>query len=160
MSTLVVERRRPLENDDNQGSLFGDDAFAPAPLRMPASWESPPADAAPPALDATPPTEPGAAANVSPPQAIDAPTASAAPAGAPIRPAAEELIALEQAVGDAVRASRAPVSGPTLDDVMSRAWEGLATGMPAACPVCHGEVVPASHGPLQGRCTSCGTTID
>ena len=28
MSTLMAERRRPLENDDGQESLFGGDAFA------------------------------------------------------------------------------------------------------------------------------------
>ena len=36
-----------------------------------------------------------------------------------------------------------PLAGPTLDDVMSRVWEGLGLGLPAACPVCRGEVVPA-----------------
>jgi hypothetical protein len=43
---------------------------------------------------------------------------------------------------------------------MSRVWEGLVTGLPAACPVCHGEVAPSLGGPLLGRCTSCGTAID
>lgn len=57
------------------------------------------------------------------------------------------------------RAAGSPMAGPTLDDVMSRVWEGLAIGLPAACPVCEGEVlpVPGAHG---GACTSCGTTID
>jgi len=53
----------------------------------------------------------------------------------------------------------ASLAGPTLDDVMSRAWEGLAMGLPAACPVCHGEVLPAASG-LHSACTSCGTTIE
>jgi hypothetical protein len=52
------------------------------------------------------------------------------------------------------------LAGPTLDDVVSRVWEGLATGLPAACPLCHGEVVPALGGSLSGNCTSCGMTID
>jgi hypothetical protein len=52
------------------------------------------------------------------------------------------------------------LAGPTLDDVVSRVWEGLATGLPAACPLCHGEVVPALGGSLSGSCTSCGMTID
>ena len=73
----------------------------------------------------------------------------------------EELVALERAaVLDDVRKPRAPLAGPTLDDVMSRVWEGLVTGLPAACPVCRGEVVPTVHGALHGRCSSCGTTID
>jgi hypothetical protein len=72
-----------------------------------------------------------------------------------------EVVALERAaVLDDVRKPRAPLTGPTLDDVMSRVWEGLVTGLPAACPVCRGEVVPAVHGALHGRCSSCGTTID
>ena len=58
------------------------------------------------------------------------------------------------------RTAGMPLAGPTLDDVMSRVWEGLATGLPAACPVCHGEVEPALGGPLTGRCRSCGTAID
>ena len=58
------------------------------------------------------------------------------------------------------RTAGMPLAGPTLDDVMSRVWEGLATGLPAACPVCHGEVEPALGGPLSGRCRSCGTAID
>jgi len=57
-------------------------------------------------------------------------------------------------------AAARPLAGPTLDDVLSRVWEGLATGLPAACPVCHSEVEPALGGPLNGRCRSCGTAID
>ena len=47
------------------------------------------------------------------------------------------------------RAAGMPLAGPTLDDVMSRVWEGLAMGLPAACPVCHGEVLPAAPGTLR-----------
>jgi hypothetical protein len=43
---------------------------------------------------------------------------------------------------------------------MSRVWEGLVIGLPAACPVCHGEVMPSLGGPLLGRCGSCDTAID
>jgi hypothetical protein len=53
-----------------------------------------------------------------------------------------------------------PLAGPTLDDVMSRVWEGLVTGLPAACPVCHSEVEPTLGGPVSGRCRSCGMAID
>jgi hypothetical protein len=171
MSTLIAERRRALENDDGQESLFGGEAFAPA--RKPASWERPAA----PERENAAPMESGAGAD--------------APAGAEFRadlsvnavaateslvdveasprdvPAhaelvvGEEVVALERAavLGD-VRRPRAPLAGPTLDDVMSRVWEGLVTGLPAACPVCRGEVVPSVHGALHGRCSSCGTTID
>jgi hypothetical protein len=58
------------------------------------------------------------------------------------------------------RAAGSPLARPTLDDVMSRVWEGLSTGLPAACPVCRGELQPALSGPRQACCASCGTTID
>ncbi|MBE2319793.1 hypothetical protein DVA67_027760 [Solirubrobacter sp. CPCC 204708] len=58
------------------------------------------------------------------------------------------------------RAAGAPLAGPTLDDVVSRVWEGLVMALPAACPVCDGEVLPAPPGVNGGSCTSCGTTID
>ena len=86
----------------------------------------------------------------------------AAPTEVPAHDAGEELAALERAtvVPDGARKPRAPLAGPTLDDIMSRAWEGLVTGLPAACPVCRGEVVPSFAGSLHGSCSSCGTTIE
>ncbi len=193
MSTLMTERRRPLENDDGQGALFGGEAFAPAgpapawkrPARpeadAPASAGAAPFQAgvdadvqAPPAADPGSPAsqafEPGAQQSADP--ALDRPHAFEGGAGAraldpdaagsgPSAPLADEIAELERATeGHAPRRPRAPLAGPTLDDVMSRVWEGLATGLPAACPVCQGEVVPALSGPPQGRCSSCGTTID
>jgi hypothetical protein len=89
-------------------------------------------------------------------RAPDADTTVSAP-GAPF---ADELAELERATEGHARRPRAPLAGPTLDDMMSRVWEGLTTGLPAACPVCHGEVVPALSGPPHGRCSSCGTMID
>jgi hypothetical protein len=52
--------------------------------------------------------------------------------------------------------------GPTLDDVISRAWEVLRADVPAACPACGGELVPrasAGAGVVGGRCESCGTSL-
>jgi hypothetical protein len=52
--------------------------------------------------------------------------------------------------------------GPTLDDVISRAWEVLRADVPAACPVCGGELIPrpsAGSGVVGGRCESCGTSL-
>jgi hypothetical protein len=147
MTTLIAERRRALENDDAQESLFGGEAFAPA--RKPSPWQRP----AQPAGEARAVVEPAASMQVSA-QSRDVPSHAELLAG-------EELVALERAtVADDVRKPRAPLAGPTLDDVMSRVWEGLVTGLPAACPVCRGEVVPSVHGALHGRCSSCGTTID
>jgi hypothetical protein len=53
-------------------------------------------------------------------------------------------------------------AGPTLDDVMSRAWEVLGAAVPAACPVCGGELEPrpsAGPGAAGGRCASCGSEL-
>jgi hypothetical protein len=84
------------------------------------------------------------------------------PTEVPAHGAGVELDALERAtvVADDVRRPRAPLAGPTLDDMMSRVWEGLAMGMPAACPVCRGEVVASFAGSVHGSCSSCGTTIE
>jgi hypothetical protein len=60
------------------------------------------------------------------------------------------------------RPYREPEHGPTLDDVVSRAWEVMRAGLPAACPACGGELTPrrsAGAGIAGGRCGSCGTTL-
>jgi hypothetical protein len=133
VTTLTAERRRPLEIDDGQESLFGGEPFAAAGTTV--AWERP--------------TRP---AEVAPPTHV------------PVHSAGEELVALEEATeaGNEMRAARAPrtpLAGPTLDDVMSRVWEGLGVGVSAACPVCDGEVVP-SVGGAHGQCSTCRTTIE
>jgi hypothetical protein len=53
-------------------------------------------------------------------------------------------------------------TAPTLDDVISRAWEVLRADVPAACPACGGELVPqasAQGGIIGGRCGSCGSAL-
>jgi hypothetical protein len=55
-----------------------------------------------------------------------------------------------------------PESGPTLDDVVSRTWEVLRAGAPAACMVCGAELAPrrTAQGVVAGgRCDSCGTAL-
>jgi hypothetical protein len=51
----------------------------------------------------------------------------------------------------------------TLDDVLSRAWEGLsAASSSTACPVCDGELEPrwsAGAGVVGGRCRDCGSEL-
>jgi len=52
--------------------------------------------------------------------------------------------------------------GPTLDDVLSGAWEELTAHAVVECPLCQGELAPeyAVHArPIGGRCRSCGTTL-
>jgi hypothetical protein len=64
--------------------------------------------------------------------------------------------------GDKWRPRAARDAGPTLDDVVSRAWEVLRVELPAACPVCGGDLIPrasAGAGVVGGRCRSCGSTL-
>jgi hypothetical protein len=52
--------------------------------------------------------------------------------------------------------------GPTLDDVLSGAWEGLAASSAVACPVCGGDLAPrwsAGSGVVGGRCADCGSSL-
>jgi hypothetical protein len=51
--------------------------------------------------------------------------------------------------------------GPTLDDAIAGAWEGLAARVVVACPLCRGALRPhPSPGAVGGRCGDCGTTLD
>ncbi|MEK6276948.1 MAG: hypothetical protein AABM29_02915 [Actinomycetota bacterium] len=43
--------------------------------------------------------------------------------------------------------------GSTLEDVILGAWEDLAAGGPAECPVCGGRMRPA------GGCDDCGSDL-
>jgi hypothetical protein len=89
-----------------------------------------------------------------PPREIEAPPrGTEAPPDEAVAPA-HEFVALDESA-EAIRVSRgarAPLAGPTLDDAVSRAWEGLVAGLPSTCPVCHGEIDPAHGG---GRCRTC-----
>jgi len=53
--------------------------------------------------------------------------------------------------------------GATLDDLLSRAWEGLTAAVAVtACPVCDGELDPrwsAGAGVVGGRCRDCGSEL-
>jgi hypothetical protein len=55
-----------------------------------------------------------------------------------------------------------PEAGPTLDDVVSRTWEVLRAGVPAACVVCGGDLTPRradGAGVVGARCDACGTAL-
>ncbi len=55
-----------------------------------------------------------------------------------------------------------PREGPTLDDVVVGAWEGLAADLTAPCPVCAGSLEPrfgAGAAPVAGRCRDCGSEL-
>lgn len=61
------------------------------------------------------------------------------------------------------RPAQARPAVPTLDDLMSGAWEGLTTAASVACPVCTASMAPrwsAGAGVVGGRCGGCGTTLE
>ena len=51
---------------------------------------------------------------------------------------------------------------PTLDELLTGVWEGLAAHRAVACPVC-GEVMKPAYGahakPIGGRCEGCGAAL-
>ena len=52
--------------------------------------------------------------------------------------------------------------GPTLDELLVSAWEGLRSDHPVECPVCGGPMRPryaAGPRPVGGRCGSCGSEL-
>jgi len=147
MSSLIAPRppqwRRMHSDEDRQGSLFGGEAFRPPPPRRPVlPREDADVAARTPREEVAPPRE-----EVAPPRDV------------PVEP--REFAAPPEA-GE-IRVSRStptPLAGPTLDDVVTHAWEGLGAGVPAACPVCHGEIEPALGSALRGHCGNCGVTLD
>jgi|GEM_PF-6947394 len=52
------------------------------------------------------------------------------------------------------------LAGPTLDDAITRAWEGLVVGLPGGCPVCHRALASVAGDAVAGHCDSCGVTLD
>jgi hypothetical protein len=49
--------------------------------------------------------------------------------------------------------------GPTLDDAIVGAWEGLVAHVAVACPLCGGPLAQAERGADAGSCGRCGTTL-
>jgi hypothetical protein len=51
---------------------------------------------------------------------------------------------------------------PTLDDVLTGAWEALTAGRAATCLICDGTLEPrygAGPAPVAGRCGRCGSEL-
>jgi hypothetical protein len=177
---LLTDRRRSFgrreednERDPWQGSLFALDALGP-PARPPGTTPDPFAlrrpPAAPPSETPAPPDQVAPPADevlpeelaTSPADAIVAPSEVAAPDFA--APPDYDDETAEYVVEDPPElepaharptASRSVLAGPTLDDVMSRVWEGLRAEVPTPCPVCHAEIEPSAH----GHCGACGSTL-
>ena len=97
------------------------------------------------------------------PEAVAAPAAPAR--GSEAAPAAPRPAAVPSATtpeGETHTTARAHRHGPTLDDLVAGAWEGLLAGAPADCLVCGAPVAPrhsAGAGIVGGRCGGCGTTV-
>ena len=56
----------------------------------------------------------------------------------------------------------ARLQGPTLDDLVAGAWEGLLAGGATACLACGSAMAPrhsAGAGVVGGRCGGCGSTL-
>lgn len=88
-----------------------------------------------------------------------APAPAAPPRRAPDVPISEPGAAVAPEPATTASARR---HGPTLDDLVAGAWEGLLAGAPASCLVCGTPMHPrhsAGHGAVGGRCTGCGTTL-
>jgi hypothetical protein len=66
-------------------------------------------------------------------------------------------------VGEAARPLFDDLGGePTLDELLSGAWEGLVAHQHVACPVCAGDMTPeygAHARPIGGRCRSCDAQL-
>jgi hypothetical protein len=56
-----------------------------------------------------------------------------------------------------------PADGPTFDEVIVGAWEGLSAHRTVTCPVCQGAAMQPRYGSGQGavggRCHDCGTVL-
>ena len=89
--------------------------------------------------------------------------AGSAPVAAPERTAAATVAEpVTVAAPESDTTARAHRHGPTLDDLVAGAWEGLLAGAPADCLVCGTPLAPrhsAGAGIVGGRCGGCGTTV-
>jgi hypothetical protein len=145
MSAVMTPRRarrghrtRPAAAPGGQSALFGAGSVPSAPD---AGERARPADAEPAAVVA--PAAPESAERA----------AVAAPAAAP---------ETASPVAEPATTARAHRHGPTLDDLVAGAWEGLLAGAHADCLVCGSPLVPrhsAGAGVVGGRCGNCGTTV-
>jgi len=105
-------------------------------------------------------------ATPAPPATVAASAAAAAPdTAAPVEAAAPMAAAAPMEAAAAPERS-APAGarrqGPTLDDLVAGAWEGLLAGAPAACLACGSAMTPrhsAGAGVVGGRCGGCGSTL-
>jgi hypothetical protein len=85
---------------------------------------------------------------------IERPASLFGPGAETVRPPANADPAARRRDGDLS-------GGPTLDDAIVGAWEGLAARVVVACPLCGGALRPhAAPDAVGGRCGDCGATLD
>jgi hypothetical protein len=154
---LLTDRRRLFgrreeddERDPHQGSLFAPDGLAAPAARSPGATPDPFAPPRAPAPETAP-----AAVLAPPPAQLPETTFAPGDDDAETMLPEDDLVELEP-VHTRAAASRSVLAGPTLDDVMTRVWEGLRAEVPTPCPVCHTEIEPSAL----GRCGACGSTLD
>jgi hypothetical protein len=138
---------------------------APAPGAQPALFGAGSVQAAARAEGAVPgPAEPAAVAAPAAPEIAERAVVAAEPT-APEREAVAAPAASPETASpssEPATTARAHRHGPTLDDLVAGAWEGLLAGAHADCLVCRSPLVPrhsAGAGVVGGRCGSCGMTI-
>ena len=88
--------------------------------------------------------------------------AGAAPVAPPPAPVEPAECAAPAPAAEPVTSAGAHRHGPTLDDLVAGAWEGLLAGAPAECLVCGTALTPrhsAGAGIVGGRCGGCGSTV-
>jgi hypothetical protein len=88
--------------------------------------------------------------------------AAAAPAASPDPVMEAQAAPVTAAIPETFETASARRQGPTLDDLVAGAWEGLLAGAPADCLVCGAPLAPresAGAGVVGGRCDGCGSTL-
>jgi len=86
----------------------------------------------------------------------------AEPEAAPESPAERAECASAAPAAEPATQTSAHRHGPTLEDLVAGAWEGLLAGAPADCLVCRTPLTPrhsAGAGVVGGRCGGCGSTV-
>jgi hypothetical protein len=160
MSALLTPRRprrakRPApRRPEGQSSLFGAATAPVVPDPEPAMPAEPVEAAVPETFAPAEPVEAALPETLAPAQPVEA---AVPETFAPAEPA----LAGEAAPNMTTTAS-ARRQGPTLDDLVAGAWEGLRAGAPAECLMCGTPLAPrhsAGAGIVGGRCGGCGSTL-
>jgi hypothetical protein len=75
---------------------------------------------------------------------------------------AEALFDVAPTVAERGHGGAGPGGGPTLEGLLSGAWEGLSARASVSCPICSGRMGLRSGSrpaPAVGRCDDCGAEL-